>query len=114
MSCPFYGASTIALRDPVNLALPAPGFGDLVTIHTGGNRCGLITSAHSPCWMEVGESRAPDWAACPRNPEYPAHAFAEFAGDPNERLRFSDCVSFLVELQRARSACEDAARKADG
>jgi hypothetical protein len=109
MSCPFYNAE-LRVEDrgmgrATNHLVTGPGL---------NNRCALITSVHSPCWMEVGESRPPDWAACPRNPEYPAHAFAEFAGDPNERLRFSDCVSFLVELQRARSACEDAARKADG
>ena len=46
-----------------------------------GNRCALITSAHSPCWMEVGEHRNPDWAACPRNPEWAACEYAGLDGE---------------------------------
>jgi hypothetical protein len=104
MSCPFYGAS-LYFKPGVNEGG--------VLFNCGGNRCALITSAHSPCWMEVGESRPPDWEACPRNPEYPAHAFAEFAGDPNERLRFSDCVSFLVGMQRSRAEFREVAQLAN-
>jgi hypothetical protein len=36
------------------------------------NRCALITSAHSPCWMETSEQREHEWARCPRNPEFAA------------------------------------------
>jgi hypothetical protein len=41
-------------------------------IQAGSSRCALVTSGHSPCWMEVEESRAPDWPQCPLNPEYAA------------------------------------------
>jgi hypothetical protein len=58
MSCPFYA---------VALVLPHDGSG-AVLIPIGGNRCGLVTSAHAPCAMEM-EGHAPDWIACPRNPD---------------------------------------------
>ena len=61
MSCPFYSAS-LHFERGVN-------HGGVLS-NSGGNQCALITSAHSPCWMEIGESRAPDWTACPRNPEF--------------------------------------------
>jgi hypothetical protein len=60
MSCPFYSASLNFKRDANEGG---------VLFNSGGNQCALITSAHSPCWMEVSESRPPEWAACPRNPE---------------------------------------------
>lgn len=58
MSCPFYGVSLFVLP------------GGPVLVPTPGNRCALITSAHSPCWMEIGENAAPDWETCPRNPAF--------------------------------------------
>ena len=66
--CPFYGAAIHC--------------GLLVGI--GGNRCALITSARSPCWMEVAEWRPPEWAACPRNPDFIAAAYV--ADDETARL----------------------------
>jgi hypothetical protein len=63
MSCPFYGVSLVAIsHDRV-------GSGQLVAMEES-NRCALIVSAHSPCWMEVGEHVEPYWGECWRNPEY--------------------------------------------
>lgn len=53
MSCPFYGTAV------------HPGLNVILT--TDGNRCGLVTSAHAPCGMEMA-NLAPDWEKCPRNP----------------------------------------------
>jgi hypothetical protein len=53
--CPFYNASIWR--------------GELVRFPgEPGNRCALITSAHSPCRMQIA-GRDPDWKTCPRNPE---------------------------------------------
>lgn len=60
-SCPFYGVALHVNQHDFRVLIPS-----------GGNQCALITSAHSPCWMEVAEDRAPDWAQCPRNPEFVA------------------------------------------
>jgi hypothetical protein len=35
-----------------------------------GSRCGLITDAHSPCYMEMREDKLPKWVNCPRNPSF--------------------------------------------
>jgi hypothetical protein len=43
---------------------------ETILLPSGGNQCAIITSAHSPCWMEVSEKRPPDWAECPRNPKF--------------------------------------------
>lgn len=56
MSCPFYGSAVRMVGGTIPAVLP-----------TGGNQCGLITHAHSPCRMET-EGNAPEWDACPRNP----------------------------------------------
>lgn len=60
MPCPFYAHSllfdSLAIR-PTTLA-PLPR----------SNRCALITSAHSPCRMEM-EGLWPHWRECSRNPE---------------------------------------------
>lgn len=58
MSCKYYGHSGIAAG--------IAGLGELIP--TGGNQCGLITDAHSPCWMEM-ERQVPEWGSCPLNPE---------------------------------------------
>lgn len=73
--CPFYGASLIFLDLPTRgVSVEVFGAGDVTeTRHLSlsphlitqpGNRCALITSAHSPCAME-----SPDWSLCHRNPE---------------------------------------------
>ena len=58
--CPFYATSLvqpfIAGAHPYLIESP------------GSNQCALITSAHSPCVMEVAHF-PPIWAACSRNPE---------------------------------------------
>lgn len=59
MNCPFYG---VALSRSPQLRHP-------FFIETGGNRCALITEAHSPCRMEVIDGQPPEWWKCPRNPE---------------------------------------------
>lgn len=66
-SCPFYGASLVFLSAVGEIHVrdmePSP---HLITQR--GNRCALITSAHSPCAREMCGS-APEWAVCRRNPE---------------------------------------------
>lgn len=96
-NCPFYGRSLV--------------FG--TTLHDdfgGSNRCALITSAHSPCWMEVSEQRAPDWPLCPRNPEYAAANVFVGAADPVEdeaqeaaATRIATCIRHLNLLQITRA-----------
>jgi hypothetical protein len=75
MSCPFYGAS---------LGGGGQGLAPSVTAHLvvlgESNRCALITSAHSPCWMEVAEVKAPEWGKCWRNPEYLAAPDGDLVG----------------------------------
>ena len=94
--CPFYSAS-LHFERGVNHGG--------VLLNSGGNQCALITSAHSPCWMEVGESRAPDWATCPRNPQWIATADNDLDWD-----RFTSQRDDLGALVAARV---DAARKAE-
>jgi hypothetical protein len=99
--CPFYGASIhwgrlIVVGRNVNEAyLPS-------------NQCALITSAHSPCWMEVGESRPPDWAACPRNPEFAAPGILcqVPVGQLSVIGRVIMQATELVRLTRKRDAAE--------
>lgn len=62
MSCPFYGAAIIQLQQTDWAFVPPNNF-------RAGNRCALITDAHSPCFMEVHEGLKPDWGDCPRNPK---------------------------------------------
>lgn len=108
MSCPFYNAE---------LRVEDRGMGrvtnHLVTGPGLNNRCALITSAHSPCWMEVGESRAPDWAACPRNPEFVTEVILGLPGE----ARFNAHAIYMHDMQIARAtaaAAFDVARKEDG
>lgn len=64
--CPFYGASLVFADE----LLPR-GSNFTISPHLmvqSGNRCALITSAHSPCAMEI-LGYAPRWATCSRNPE---------------------------------------------
>jgi hypothetical protein len=58
--CIFHGRTLTALSPDA-----------IVTIATGGNQCGLMTSSFAPCIMDP----RPDWPRCPRNPEL--HTFAE-------------------------------------
>lgn len=85
VGCPFYGHAFIS------------AFGALHA--TGGNQCALITSSHSPCWMDVGEHRSPDWSDCPRNPEWLTARF----GTPDHQKRFREHHADLQELQCLRN-----------
>jgi hypothetical protein len=84
--CPFYGASLTS-------------FGQLVRFPgSPNNRCALITNAHSPCWMEVAENRAPDWAECPRNPEF----VTEVIRDARAEARFNQHCEYMDSLRVQR------------
>lgn len=102
MSCPFYAHGL--------LQLTPEGHGLLVPNES--NRCALIIPAHSPCWMEVGEERAPDWAACPRNPEFVTDTFRSEAelGRFNRHAEHMDVLRTARTISRVR---EDAGLKAD-
>lgn len=56
MACPFYARSLVLIPSPQLISNPR------------SNQCALITSAHSPCRMEI-EGDWPHWRVCPRNPE---------------------------------------------
>lgn len=87
MICPFYGVSLTS-------------FGQLVRfVGSPNNRCALVTSAHSPCWMEVAEHGPPNWAQCPRNPEFQALALGHDADG-----RINECSLHLQRLMRMRVA----------
>lgn len=98
MSCPFFGASI--------------HFDHLFRFTSHGaesNQCALITSAHSPCWMEVGEATAPDWTNCPRNPEFVAlNIFETFHTDvvsaKQADVRLLASVRHLSGLMRIRES----------
>jgi hypothetical protein len=89
--CPFYGAALFVAREPQAMVTSFP---------TMGNQCALITSAISPCWMEVAENAAPDWAQCPRNPEF----LATLPADQNDGGRDRVVAHFrnLEQLTLAR------------
>ena len=53
MNCPFYGRHTV-LR---GAAFP-------ILIAQQGNQCAVITTAYSPCRMEI-DGQEPDWRTCP-------------------------------------------------
>lgn len=107
MSCPFFAAGLVVEdrgmgRESFHL-LPM----------NGGNRCALMTSGHSPCWMEVGEERRPEWDDCPRNPEWgatiPDRIDRFTAAEHHARLqRFMAHRRDLISLRRAEQACETA------
>ena len=100
-ACPFYGAALFVSREPEPMAVSFP---------TMGNQCALITSSHSPCWMEVAENAAPDWAECPRNPEW---AVAQYANlDPPQYERHRDHMSFTAHRIAARRHIDAAKREA--
>lgn len=63
------------------------------------NQCALITSAHSPCWMEVAEQREPMWEECPRNPEFVTVTFRSEA----ELERFNRHAAHMDNLRTARA-----------
>jgi hypothetical protein len=59
MSCPFYAHGL----------LQSPGDPrDVMLIPEDSNRCALVTSAHSPCVLEIAGAH-PDWGICRRNPD---------------------------------------------
>lgn len=100
MSCPFYNASIMAEdrgmgRTSLHL-VQGPG---------PSNRCALITSAHSPCWMEIEEERTPDWEACPRNPMWVAtipRTLDLFTDETHAALgRYVTHRVFVAHLRRA-------------
>lgn len=95
MSCPFYGVSLVFWPEGAQFVRTSSAL---------SNTCALITSAHSPCWMEVGEARAPDWAECPRNPVW---VVAQYAGldDPKPDRRYSQ-TSFLANRIAAQRHIE--------
>lgn len=64
MPCPFYGFSG------------QPQFNAL--FGTGGNQCALVTTAHSPCRMEVHEHCEPNLEECELRGTAQAIEFAEF------------------------------------
>lgn len=94
MSCPFYGCSLVSL-DRGHGRVGPPAFVNL----NAGNQCALITSAHSPCWMEVAEQSAPEWAACPRNPEWITEAFRSEAA----MARWNSHATYLDVMRTART-----------
>jgi hypothetical protein len=87
--CPFYGMSLV--NKSGRMMIP-----------TGGNQCALITSAYSPCWMEGAEKRAPDWAACPRNPEFVTEVIR---GVPAE-ARFNAHATYMDEIRVQRGIAD--------
>lgn len=56
MNCPFYGhalfLSHAARSDPPFILFPQ-----------NGNQCGMITTSHTPCRMEM-EGDVPEWTTC--------------------------------------------------
>lgn len=92
MSCLFFGYSFFPATPPESAHFGA------ALIRCGGNRCALITDAHSPCWMEVGEGSNPDWAACPRNPAWITEAFRSEA----EMARWNRHANYMDELRTQR------------
>jgi hypothetical protein len=55
--CPFYAVG-LHFHGGAPVLMPNPN----------SNQCALITSAHSPCVMEI-RRETPDWRVCRRNPE---------------------------------------------
>jgi len=57
MNCPFYGRhmfrNNSLVVDPPFLLLPQ-----------AGNQCGLVTTKHAPCYMEINHLDV-DWRECP-------------------------------------------------
>jgi hypothetical protein len=104
MSCPFYGAALMDVDRGMGRHGPP------VLMASRGNECALITSAHSPCWMEVSESRAPAWAECPRNPEFVATQISRAGEGPDrkEMKRLEDAAVSLSYLRELRSRKADA------
>ena len=95
-ACPFYGAALFVTREPDAMVTSFP---------TMGNQCALITSSHSPCWMEVGENAAPDWAQCPRNPEFVAACAHNLEGHVRTGdRRLLACARDLAMLMQDRDA----------
>lgn len=88
MGCPFYGVELYVNQHDMRMLPP-----------TFGNQCALITSARSPCWMEVAEEREPTWALCPRNPEFVTVTFRSEA----ELARFNQHAEHLDALRTGRA-----------
>lgn len=74
-ACSLYGHSLfVGAEGPVLVALPG----------AESNRCPLVTTAFSPCRMEV-EGKLPDWTNCPRNPDnYEAYRREKSTSFPRE------------------------------
>jgi hypothetical protein len=56
-NCPFYGCSCFTSSTPQRTY-------PFVLMATNGNQCGLVTTSHSPCHMEVNQLPV-DWRECP-------------------------------------------------
>jgi hypothetical protein len=56
VNCPFYGRAIFIAKDQ-------PKDPPFVLFEQGGNQCGLITTAHSPCLMEMVHEPV-DWKTC--------------------------------------------------
>lgn len=112
MTCPFYGYALHASTPDEHRR----HFGAAL-IASGGNQCALITTAHSPCWMEVAEQRSPAWTECPHNPEFVAISlYARDEGshwqDPGEELavlRIANASRHLNHLMRISAESRRAA-----
>lgn len=56
MNCPFYGRALFT-------TLIVPSRPPFVLFATAGNQCGLTTTSHAPCRMEIA-GETPDWKTC--------------------------------------------------
>jgi hypothetical protein len=95
--CPFYGyAFAHATADEERRFFGA------ALIASGGNRCALVTNAHSPCAMETAGTD-PSWQHCGRNPS------AEAAG---ERPSLTQIAAYLPRPSQPWPATRRAPRPA--
>jgi hypothetical protein len=56
-NCPFYGYSHFSASDPKH-TFP------FILLQMDGNQCGLVTTSHAPCWMEMNRQPV-EWKECP-------------------------------------------------
>lgn len=98
LSCPFYARGIHEL--PVSTGdFPHDQRGvEIVLMPNPGNRCALVTTAHSPCYMEVRENLPPDWSECVRNPMFVASHMATI-DDPDQ---FENTEKLKLLRQRVR------------
>jgi hypothetical protein len=58
INCPFYGYSMFMTTMDPRRSMP------FLLMPTNGNQCGLITTSHAPCHMEINDLPI-DWESCP-------------------------------------------------